>query len=77
MVAGDRRLAGGDHLHIYKHRGTGLGARCARRAQGRLHQLLNPSLMVSDLYTNRQLLRLRFYVCCYWMSKLRERYSLT
>lgn len=34
MVAGDRRLAGGDHLHIYKHtehRGTGLGARCARR----------------------------------------------
>lgn len=56
MVAGDRRLAGGDHLHIYKHtehRGTGLGARCARRAQGRLHQLLNPSLMVSDLYINR------------------------
>lgn len=68
MVAGDRRLAGGDHLHIYKHtehRGTGLGARCARRAQGRLHQLLNPSLMVSDLYTNRQLLSLRFYVCSY------------
>lgn len=36
MVAGDSRLAGGDHLHIYKHtehRGTGLGARCARRAR--------------------------------------------